>query len=1179
MPTLNMTDFFHAARLPSRVSSNFKSIKVIRDMQEILNKYCKPNNHGLLLLSMPTGFGKTYNVLKFIYDNYHEFADQKRKIIFITNLKKNLPIQELRERFIQDGKEESFAKNVLFIDSNSENVINKLLTLDDEITDDFQNTENYKSLKKCIEICDNKQLPKDVKDSFANQIRKELEPAFRKIIQARLKEKFKTKEERLEAIKNNPDYQWIGKLYPAVFTDEKTVLFLSIDKFILKNTTLIEPSYYFHERLINNALIFIDEFDTTKESVLNNIIESGLQNKVDLLDLFLNIHNHLIPSEDPESLIKESQWWQKKKASGKNWLSPQEQIQSFREKANEIFKEYQLQHTCKSHPDFSTQKRNFLFYDYKFHNVIDRKKLIEIIQESIKRTNWINSVDINAEKTGVDIRSLLGEIAGFLTYFQRGISHLAENYRYLKDEDDKIKELFNLEFAVKSVLNHFRLDSADVQFLANNIMAGNLLYKFSLEKEINKLQSFYDRGFRYYDIVDSNEHDTLSKIYMFNFNRTPESFLAEVCSKAMVVGISATAGLYTNIGNYDIKYLNSRLGDSFIHLKEDEILNLKNDYYQGTQGYEKVTIKPKFIGTDSQKEAIKQLKELLNDEDAAKNLWDTLRYQMSDDNDKKIEFVFCRYVRALTAWKYFLENPDCHCFICFFNKLPKRNDPTFDLDRLFEYAKLLIYDNKDVIDDSISDTIVVLDGDNFDEKKDRLLNDLKNNKRRFIISTYQTIGVGQNLQFEIPSSIKPIHINSLTENKSMDINGIYLDKPTNLLVNILNSPIKDNDFIKYIFQLEFLRENGAIAQNIFKSKLDEAFKRYVGMDKYQKKASDFVSLYDTAPYSRFLNKVIIQAIGRICRTNMKSPKIHILADDSIRKHLINFSLPEDVIPVREYSALLELAGESTNKSQDLIEAQNNAAKISNRTYDYIRSQLNTPWKNESVKAWQDLREQVLRQPAIAKESECNRKWQNIYVKLPKPANSYYFSQENDYQEIEVFFSDKDEKKQKVSEKTARLSELMKIGMLQKLFRESGWATEFSESELMLTPPMFNNIYKGALGEVCGKHILERELDIPLLELEVKEFERFDFKTAQNIYIDFKLWNDKVAVEAEPEIDKIRNKMKEVGAEKVFIINILGSVDTQFYPTISSDRKIVQVPYLCKNDKVDNEAIKFIREEF
>ncbi|WP_041232914.1 hypothetical protein [Cylindrospermum stagnale] len=52
-----------------------------------------------------------------------------------------------------------------------------------------------------------------------------------------------------------------------------------------------------------------------------------------------------------------------------NWksLSPKQQIEEFRKKADEIFKNYKLQHTCKSHAEFSTKKRNFLFYDYKLH--------------------------------------------------------------------------------------------------------------------------------------------------------------------------------------------------------------------------------------------------------------------------------------------------------------------------------------------------------------------------------------------------------------------------------------------------------------------------------------------------------------------------------------------------------------------------------------------------------------------------------------------------------------------------------------------------------------------------------------------------------------------------------------------------------------------------------------------
>ncbi|WP_445629325.1 hypothetical protein [Nostoc sp. DSM 114167] len=636
-------------------------------MEDILNQYCKQDNPGLLLLSMLTGSGKTYNVLKFIHSNYKEFVKQERKILFITNLKKNLPTDELKKLFIENGDEEDFEKYFLFINSNVDTVINRLLEIDNQIPEQFKN-EIYLELKKDIELLKNEQVPSSFKEKIKIDIRKNVEPAFRDIIQKTLTKNFQTKKARFLAIKNNQDYQWIGELYPAVFTDEKTILFLSIDKFVAQNSTLVEPSYYFYERLINESVIFIDEFDTTKDAVLKNIIQSGLRHRVDLIDLFLNIHNHLMQTECPEVLVQESKW-RKKKSLGKNWLSLREQIESLREKANYIFNKYELQHICKSHEEFPTKERNFLFYDYKFHNVLARNQRVEIIGDIDNRTNWIKAFDIKHQKSGIDIQELLSSITGYLSYFQTGVKYLANNYRRLKEEDKGGKETFPLKLAIQTVLNNFHLK--EVEFLTNRILEDDLPYGLQPYQGSIQSHNFYDTGFRYYDIVDSDEHDTLSKIYMFNFSRTPESFLAGVCSKAFVVGISATAGLYTNIGNYDLEYLKSRLGDSFIRIKDDALVKLKNLYNEATQGYDKVSIKTQFIGADSQEQAIKQLEELLNDREAAQDLWNTLLHTITDEKEESIKFAFCRYVRALTAWQYFLAHPDCHAFLCLFNKLPK----------------------------------------------------------------------------------------------------------------------------------------------------------------------------------------------------------------------------------------------------------------------------------------------------------------------------------------------------------------------------------------------------------------------------------------------------------------------------------------------------------------------------
>lgn len=475
----------------------------------------------------------------------------------------------------------------------------------------------------------------------------------------------------------------------------------------------------------------------------------------------------------------------------------------------------------------------------------------------------------------------------------------------------------------------------------------------------------------------------------------------------------------------------------------------------------------------------------------------------------------------------------------------------------------------------------MLTGDEFEDNKDTLLEDLKNNKRRFIISTYQTIGAGQNLQFDIPSSLEQhlIHINEFPKRSDMDINGIYLDAPTHLLVNINEEKLNQEDFIKYIFQLEFLRQEGAFSQKVFKEKLNNAFARYIS----QKRQKDFNSLYNTEAYSGFVNRIILQALGRICRTNMKCPTIHILADSSIKKHLAEFRLPKQIIPIREYQALLALAGESMKSSKELETAQNKASHQSNVTMSYIHQQLNTPWSKDSIKLWQNLRQQVLRQPVIINEANCDPKWKPCYVELYQPSNYYSYYQENDYQDVEVFFSDKIPKKYRATihkVNDTRLVELMKIQELYDLFTRNNWMTEFPKGELMLTPPMFNNIYKGALGEAIGKYILETYCNLKLRELELQEFELFDYKIDGNIYIDFKCWSDQTRLD-DDEIDqlmaKIYNKMTKVKAEKLFIINILASPETKFNKN-GREQKIIEIPFLCQNGKIAIEVTDFIKDK-
>ena len=94
------------------------------------------------------------------------------------------------------------------------------------------------------------------------------------------------------------------------------------------------------------------------------------------------------------------------------------------------------------------------------------------------------------------------------------------------------------------------------------------------------------------------------------------------------------------------------------------------------------------------------------------------------------------------------------------------------------------------------------------------------------------------------------------------------------------------------------------------------------------------------------------------------------------------------------------------------------------------------------------------------------------MQLPEAANYYYYSQEEDFNNVSVTFRQDRGHSLKVSEEGTKLRKLLQIPGARELFERNGWATSFQTNDYIMTPPLWNNIYKGALGEVVGKFLLE-----------------------------------------------------------------------------------------------------------
>jgi len=182
--------------------------------------------------------------------------------------------------------------------------------------------------------------------------------------------------------------------------------------------------------------------------------------------------------------------------------------------------------------------------------------------------------------------------------------------------------------------------------------------------------------------------------------------------------------------------------------------------------------------------------------------------------------------------------------------------------------------------------------------------------------------------------------------------------------------------------------------------------------------------------------------------------------------------------------------------------------------------LKRRWSENSIQGWKDLRALCLKKPTLSEEEFLKQGYlSGLYFRAPEKRASYSYKQEGDYSK-NIFVKFDDSLPQKMSEEEVQLQELFHISGLEEYFRQEGYATAFVPNEYLLTPPLFNNIYKGALGEVVGKYILEKYFPIDLLELPEEHFELFDFHLGNGIYIDFKLWKGSKWLDATEEKEKI-----------------------------------------------------------
>lgn len=337
------------------------------------------HEHGLYLCELPTGNGKTFDSVRAMKE-YADSIDDGTKIIYLTTLNKNLPENELRLAY---GSEELYKHNVLRLRSNFDEVVEKILEI--EVPEEMK-TDVYAKLCKDVSLyrnaVDKRYADKEYIKELADRIT-EGDRQFRYEITKRLKHRFSTKTQRKKAIRNDSKYKWIGKLYPAVFTDDYKIIMMSVSKFMKRNSILIDASYEFLKSdLIEKAIIFIDEFDATKDTIQSELIEKSLAMQEDYIQLFRRIYRTLNPNDFSSSMRQAMDAVEK--SENRNTFT------TLMEEARKIAENYHVRLSIKTKEDLVDQRQIFLFNDGSFHTVL--KEGAQYIRSTLNEED--NRIDV-----------------------------------------------------------------------------------------------------------------------------------------------------------------------------------------------------------------------------------------------------------------------------------------------------------------------------------------------------------------------------------------------------------------------------------------------------------------------------------------------------------------------------------------------------------------------------------------------------------------------------------------------------------------------------------------------------------------------------------------------------------------------------------------------------------------
>lgn len=1095
----------------------------------------------LVLCPAPTGIGKTHTLCRAILDellrNRHAGQSQ-RMLYYVTNSVDNVSatyqalldmIDQLTPECLGAGVSlQSLKNSVVYLPSQSAQLLSVPEALVDAVIDRFQLQSQKLLMKDWRQLKSQRRMLRE-HPALAAGLRDAVETLAQQTYRQLLAQ-IRARQQGPEAlVLTAADYAQLDQLVPGdrVRRGEAQVCFMTTRKLMAGFKTLKGTTHPIRD--LHGALLLVDEFDRQNEVILHVLTE---RKAIDLIGFVRTLHANLniYRLEDSE-----------------RYREAQGRFDELTEEINRFAQYWHLQFAMNLDGASLEQDRVRLFSDRTITHAHSAEHKLTLVTAAALAKNLIHSEPHNL--SGDELQDEPKRLSRFVNeadwLFKKFIQVMRGaiwSFARAGHVQDAVPT--QLE-AVASILQHLNLqEQADIVFdaLDAQVSFAPGRNKALFGRSANR--PYHDHGLKLTEVRrHDNSRDTVC-CYYTGLALTPSGLLARLVEAgAKILGVSATATNGSVIRNFDLEYLQLRLGSQYVALTALQQQRI-GQYYRSRRRYAEtgVELVSEFVMADLA--VVRQLLEAYTGQPVRHP--ETVIGGWMGKGDEDIgskQFLLTWVSRLLQALQRFAVQSHNRYMLVLLN----RGISPVDHAQFIHFLKWVMTGkhSPDHLHMFSVDSEFMRAGG-----YDGIRNTLATSTDKVVVlSTYASMGEGKNPDYPVRlaadrqglvwvgAGAEPVSANT-------DIDTLYLEKPSHQL---LTSEDYQADQLLQFHQVLSLQERGYISVQYARQWVRQCLRGAPHIHNLRE-------YHQTGDYCYAIQRTLEQAIGRSARTAFKRRKIFLLADDGVMGALADDHRQPDVLSL-EYAALRDRAAAavhagSTPTDRQQLMLKNRAALATTDTLALIRELMAgfcglAPL--DAIGHWEALRHQLLSEPALLQPSPV---YPRLYIR--SPANEgYQFSgnlenqQEHLQSERDLHFFDDPEATRWITEIDSGLPVLMKNPQVRQHFEQQGFAMDWADGQWLMNPAAFFNLYKGALGEE-GIRALLQHVGFVIEPLPTPVYEVFDFIVSlpsggRRIAVDAKHWS--IAGDIENHADKIRKLREATGIEHVAYVNLLGSQDS------------------------------------